>query len=94
MWAILFTEVLLVAIFALFKKQIYNLTSKNIYAKIVQYITIATLVILTIFFGYMGLGEMLGGDFSGISHIITALLLCVIIYLLAYKPKNIRLKNK
>lgn len=94
MLTIVFAEVLLVAMFALLKKQIYSLTSKNTYAKIVQYIAVAAFGILTIFFGYMGLGEMLGGDFSGISHIITALPLCVIIYLLIYKPKNTRLKTK
>lgn len=82
MIAFLLIPILLLITVFLFKKQLASLADRYLIAKIVRNILIVVLALLVSFFIFMGLGEMISGEFSGASHLVTAIPLFLIIYLL------------
>lgn len=78
----LLIPILLLTAASLFKKQLASLVDRYLIARIIRYILIVVLVLLVCFFIFMGLGEIISGDFSGASHLITAIPLFLLIYIL------------
>ncbi len=85
---ILIASVVVIVLLLVFKRPIDDLIDRNVLVKILQYALITASTILILFFGFMGLGEMLGGDLSGAMHFATTLPFFAIIFLLLFRPQQ------
>lgn len=83
---ILIGVAILVLLATTFKQEPDETVDQHQMARWLKYLALAPLGLLTAFLLLMGIGEMAGGDLSGISHLIPAVLAVILMFLVNKQP--------
>lgn len=83
---LLICTIFLVIVLVLFRPAIHEAISRYAVVRILKYVVIVASALWMVFLLYMGIGEVSGGDNSGLAHLITAIPFALVVYLLATEP--------